>query len=435
MLRKRTRALDAPKQSGCGRFRRREVQSLANLDTRLQHPAGNEFLAPVSSDRIKAMIVIRLVTWFALPFLLTGIQQPRDEVVFRKVVVDNRFVAEGVAVGDVNRDRKLDILAGNVWYEAPLWTPHEIAPVQTVDLKNAYSNCFHCWAADLNRDGWVDQIVIGMPGEKAVWRENPKGGSAPWKEHLIWRSACNESPLYEDLLGNGKKVLVMGTDDDYLAWFEPSKDPYALWTCHNISGLKGSGSQRYSHGLGVGEIDGDGRREVLTTGGYYSPPKNPRDGEWTFVKADLGPECAQMLVLDVDKDKFPDVLSTSAHARGVWWHRQAEKSTFKREVIDETVSVTHAAAVAPLGKSRTPNLITGKRKWGHPPGVDVGSEEPAWLVRYELQRSPAGLSWKRHVIDEDSGVGTQFVVQDLNRDGKLDIVTSNKNGVFLFLQR
>jgi hypothetical protein len=76
------------------------------------------------------------------------------------------------------------------------------------------------------------------------------------------------------------------------------------------------------------------------------------------------------------------------------------------------------------------NLITGKRKWAHPPGVDVGSEEPAWLVRYEL----TGSGWVRHVIDENSGVGTQFVVQDMNRDGMADIVIANKNGVFLFRQ-
>ena len=213
---------------------------------------------------------------------------------FRKTVLDTRFVAEGVAVADVNRDGKLDIIAGNVWYEGPHWMPHEIAPVQSVDRAHGYSNCFNSWAVALNRNGWVDQLVIGMPGERAFWRENPGKAGGPWREHAVWRSACNESPLFVDLLGNGKRVLVMGYDDDKMAWFEPSPDPYAEWQCHDVSREKGPGSQRYSHGLGVGDINGDGRNEILTIEGYYVMPRDPRSGPWRFVKADLGPECAQM---------------------------------------------------------------------------------------------------------------------------------------------
>jgi len=345
-----------------------------------------------------------------------------DDVSMKKVVIDTRFLAEGVAVGDIDRDGKLDIVAGNVWFQAPDWKPHEIAPVAALEPKTQYSTTFHNWTADLNGDGWLDQIVIGMLGEKAIWRENPKGKPGPWKEHFLWRSAGNESPLYEDLFGNGKKVLIMGTDDEYLAWFEPTSDPYAPWTMHKISDLKGSGSQRYSHGLGLGDLNGDGRNEVLTTGGYYEPPTDPRNEPWKFVKADLGPDCAHMRVLD------KTILTTSAHRRGVWQFRLKPDGTYQRDLIDETISQTHSANLMFLGKVRMPNLITGKRKWAHPPGVDPGSEEASWLVRDARK----GGEWTRHVIDEDSGVGTQFVVQDVNGDGKEDIVVANKNGVFLF---
>lgn len=364
----------------------------------------------------------------------SGFNQTPSNIQFKKTVLDTRMLADGVAVGDVNRDGKLDIMAGNVWYEAPSWKPHEIAPYIKLDPRTQYPNCFNSWAADLNKDGWIDQIVIGMPGEKAIWRENPKGKEEPWKEHFIWRGAGNESPHYEDLFGSGKRVLVMAYDDNYLAWFEPAKDPYAEWICHNISDVKGAGSQRYSHGLGVGDLDGDGKKEVITKSGYYRAPREREGSAWTFVKADLGLDCAHMFPLDVNGDKKPDVLSTSAHARGVWWHEAQADGTFKRNLIDDTISVTHAANLVQFGKDKRWNLITGKRKWGHPPGVDIGSEEPHWLVRYELERTKEGPKWTRHIIDEDSGVGTQFVVQDVNGDRRLDIVTSNKNGVFVFIQ-
>lgn len=348
------------------------------------------------------------------------------DVTFKKTVVDTRYISEGVAIGDVNRDGKQDILAGNVWYQAPKWTAHEIAPVADVDRKTWYSNCFQVWTDDLNHDGWVDEIVIGMPGEKAVWRENPGKADGAWKEHRVWHSAGNESPLYVDLFRTGKKVLIMGYDDANLAWFEPDKDPNKEWVCHDVSELKGSGSQRYSHGLGVGDLDSDGHNEILTIGGFYRESK----GSWTFTPTELGPDCAHMLVSDVNNDKKSDVLTTSAHGRGVWWFEQLEAGKFERHLIDETVSETHSANLMTLGKAHKVNLITGKRKWAHPPGVDVGSEEPSLLIRYELSHR----RWTRYVIDEDSGVGTQFVIQDVNGDKLEDIVTSNKNGVFLFTQ-
>jgi hypothetical protein len=345
-----------------------------------------------------------------------------QQVTFTKTVIDPRFLSEGVAVADVDRDGVLDILAGSVWFKGPTWEPHEIAPIRKIDPKTGYSDCFNSWSADLNGDGWPDQIVIGAPGEKAVWRENPQGSNTHWKEHLIWHSAGNESPLYIDLFGEGRRVLVMGTDDEYLAWFEPAADPTHRWVSHRISGLKGAGSQRYSHGLGIGDLTGDGRNEVLTIGGYYVVPKDPRKEAWAFVPADFGPDCAHMLVHD------GNILTTSAHARGVWCHLRQPDGSFKRTTLDETVSQTHAAHLLQIA-GRT-NLITGKRKWAHPPGVDVGSEEPSWLVRYEKQ----GDAWVRHLIDDDSGVGTQFEVRDMNGDGLEDIVVSNKNGVFLFTQ-
>lgn len=354
--------------------------------------------------------------------ILTLLMLAPGEPAFTKTVLDTRFVSEGVAVADVDRDGKLDVVAGSFWYQAPAWKAVEIAPYKQLDPKTQYADCFHNWMEDLNGDGWPDQIVIGMPGEKAVWRENPGKSSGPWQEHLIWHSAGNESPLYIDLFKNGKRVLVMGTDDEYLAWFEPNDDATKPWIMHRISGPKGAGSQRYSHGLGAGDLDSDGKNEVLTIGGYYVQNPEPKQ-PWTFVKAELGPDCAHMIPFG------GGVLTTSAHARGVWFHGRQSDSSFKRQTLDETIGQTHSAVLVEL--SGKPNLITGKRKWAHRPGVDVGSEEPAWLVRYEFAEG----TWTRHLIDEDSGVGTQFEVRDVNRDGKFDIVTSNKNGVFLFVQK
>ncbi len=178
----------------------------------------------------------------------------RREVKFQKFTLDKEFRSEGVAVGDVNGDGKPDVMAGNLWYEAPDWKVHEIAPVQKFDAEKSYSNSFVNYAMDVNGDGWDDQILLGWPGQdRAVWRENPKSGSGHWAVHPIAPNACNESPALGYLsltptLGSSglhgiltdlwskrskenrkpkpkdKPVLVFSVDDSQMAWFEPGTD-------------------------------------------------------------------------------------------------------------------------------------------------------------------------------------------------------------------
>ena len=78
-----------------------------------------------------------------------------------------------------------------------------------------------------------------------------------------------------------------------------------------------------------------------------------------------------------------------------------------------------------------PDLVTGKRFYAHQ-GHDPGGKEPAVLYWFEFSRAGGKPTWTPHQIDDDSGIGTQFTVADVNGDGKLDIVTSNKKGTFVF---
>lgn len=356
------------------------------------------------------------------------------EISFRKVVLDKEFRAEGVAVADVNRDGRLDVMAGNLWYEAPTWRAHEIAPVQKYNGAAGYSNCFISFAEDVNHDGWMDQIVIGMPGDKAFWRQNPRNQPGEWTEHLIGPVACNESPVYEAITRGGKRVLVF-PDNKAVSWWD--HDASGAYTQHAVSKPGQPGGERFSHGLGVGDINGDGRPDILTTDGYYQAPSNPADGPWEFIKCDLGPACAQMVVLDVNGDGLADVISSSAHAKGVWWHERKPGGgdpQFVRHLIDDADSETHAVVMVDLNGDKQPDIVTGKRYWAHGPGGDIDSEAPAVVTWYEFHRKNGEVTWTKHVADTDSGVGTQFTVVDMNGDRKPDIVLANKKGVHILFQ-
>lgn len=375
--------------------------------------------------------------------LLAGVgmavaQRAAPEIRFRKVVIDPVFRSEGCAVADVDRDGRRDIIAGNLWYRAPKWEAHEIRLVEVFDGATGYSNSFQDFAVDVNGDGWPDQVVVPFPGKPAIWRENPKGKPGPWTEHTVWRSACNESPTMADLLGNGRPVLVFPFDESQMAWYEPAADRTQEFVCHAVSGPNAPGTKKFAHGLGIGDVNGDRRPDILVTEGYYQAPADPRQSApWTFVKANFGPACAHMYPYDVDRDGDADVVSSSAHAIGVWWYEQkpgAAGPEFVQHVIDDTFSQSHALVMVDLNRDGEMDFVTGKRYWAHGPMGDVRPSDPAVLYWYEIERSKEGVEWVRHEIDNDSGVGTQFEVTDVNGDRRADIVTANKKGVFYFEQ-
>ncbi len=376
--------------------------------------------------------------WRVLPSQASRNSSAKGEITWKKIVLDKEFRSEGVTVADVNRDGKPDVIAGNFWYEAPNWTPHEIRPAQKFDGATGYSNSFLNFTMDVNADGWPDQICIGFPGDKAVWRENPGKKGGPWNEHVIWRSACNESPHFADLLGTKKPVLVFPYDESTMAWYEPGKDPSAEFTAHEISIPKAPGTQRFSHGMGVGDITGDGRADVLCTDGYWEAPRDRRRSPWKFIPAKLGPPCAHMLVYDVNGDGVPDVITTSAHNIGIWWWEQKKGLTgpeFEQHVIDTSFSQSHSAVLADINGDGLMDFVTGKRFWAHGPTGDVNPGDPAVIYWFELKRKNGKVEWIKHQVDDDSGVGTQFCVADVNKDGHQDIITANKKGVFVFLQQ
>lgn len=396
--------------------------------------------------------MLRQTTGPLLALLLCGSVVWGGDVEWQRVQLDARFRSEGVAVADVNRDGKMDVLAGDVWYAAPDWKRSEIRPAGDYWAGDGYSNSFANWAFDVNGDGWDDLIYIGFPGAPFHWYENPKNEPGHWKEHVIWHSACNESPQFVDLTGDGRPELVLGSDPERQMGYlqvPTVENAYKKWEFVPISepGDPGkNGTFKYYHGLGVTDCNGDGRIDVVIPNGWWEQPEQLGEGPWTFHEHSLsaqaagGPEKgADIYAEDLDGDGDIDFIMTSAHAHGVWWfENDGEKvAKFTGHLVDNLCSQTHALHFVDMNGDGKKDLISGKRYFAHN-GGDPGAKDPVQMFWYEIERTKGQApKFVRHDIPAglDTGIGTQFTIADMNADGHPDIVLSNKKGVNILLQK
>ena len=378
-----------------------------------------------------------------------GAQQGTSASGFKKIVLDDKFYCEGIHLADINKDGHLDVIAGPFWYEGPdFQVRHEYTDVQAIDPE-AYSQFFFIFPGDFNGDGWTDILAVGFPGAEAFWYENPQGKDGPWKKTLAITQVGNESPVLVDLPGNSQPVLLH-VKDGLVGWsYYDVKNPYSQWKFHPISSPQDN-LKRTGHGIGYGDITGNGlRNDVIVSEGWFEAPDDINAAKpWKFHPFDFADAAAQMLVFDIDGDGLCDVVTSwHCHHYGLLWYRQIrgadgqitwekhEILPVKPDMDSDALRITqlHAFDIADFNGDGRMDFVTGKRKWAHGSKGDSEPNAPFVLYWFENTKDANGQAvFVPHWIDDQSGVGTQVTVGDVNGDGKPDILSGNKNGIFVF---
>ena len=383
-----------------------------------------------------------------------GITSVSGQITWTTQQLTAEFHAEGAACGDFNKDGKKDVAYGPFWWAGPDFkTQKQIYAPSPFDPRG-YSKNFVAYGPDLNGDGYDDVLVLGFPGDWSYWFENPRGAEGDWKRHNIFKVTDNESPMWTDITGDGKPELVCSTDGVF-GFASPGSDPTKEWPFTGIS-APGAAGGRFTHGLGVGDVNGDKKPDLLEKNGWWEQPADTRtQSVWTFHKFEFsGPGGAQMFAGDFDGDGDNDVFtSLAAHAYGLAWyeHTKDDKGgiTFvKHDLMSgnkasddpkrPVYSMLHAIDMKDIDGDGTADFVTGKRHWAHAPkpdgsGGDPGANEPAVIYWYRVM--PGGKSGAAEFIPQlihaDSGVGTQVMITDIDGAGTPDILVGNKKGCFV----
>lgn len=416
-----------------------------------------------------AFLILPLAVWAA-----TAADSGSTLRTFRKIQLTDQFWGEGANYGDFNKDGVMDVVSGPYWYAGPDFKKRqEYAPAtQTFKLKvgpmtevtvpgyegglgknNTYSENFLAYTYDFNGDGWTDILILGFPGKESWWFKNPQGAAGHWERYTVIDVTDNESPTFTDLTGDGKPDLVCNSGG-YFGYASPDPaNPTAKWTFHRIS-PKGNW-QRFTHGIGVGDVNGDGRNDILEMDGWWEQPASlSGDPEWKQHKAPFAPGTgsSQMYAYDVNGDGRNDVISSlAAHGFGLAWYEQlAERDAsgspqFKQHVIMNKepkenkygvrFSQLHSIDLVDMDGDGLKDIVTGKRFWAHGPTGDAEPNAPAVVYWFKLARGENhSVDYIPYRIDDNSGVGTQVQAGDINGDGLPDVVVGNKKGTFVHLQ-
>ena len=353
-------------------------------------------------------------------------------LIFEKVLIaDERYESAGVF--DVNNNGVLDIVSGAWWYPGPTFErKHKVGPVRA---EGEYYDDFSTIPMDVNGDGFTDFITGGWWGDTLRWRENPKGDpDAEWPEHVIAHVGNIETTRAWDVDGDGQLELLPNTPGGPQRIFKLITDAGGRGTAQFREFVVLDGQS--GHGLGCGDIAGNGRMDIVLANGWLEQPPEGLGGKWTFHEEfNLDRASVPILVVDVNGDGVNELIVGGGHGYGLDFYEQRVqrgKRIWLRHPIDPENSQYHDLIWADIDGDGACELITGKRYRAHC-GHDVGADDPVGLYYFKW----TGEGFAKQVIDYGpprvgTGCGIHFQVIDINGDGRLDIVAPGKDGLYLF---
>jgi hypothetical protein len=375
---------------------------------------------------------------------------------FRMTKLTPFYYSFASAAADFDRDGNIDVVSGPFIFMGPDFTKKRefylaLATRPGVDFSSNWLE----FAGDFTNDGWPDVLLAST--SNTILYVNPKGESRRWdsfRSVIPPAATVAEVSVMKDIDGDGKPDFVY-MSGGAIRWAKPDPEkPTGPW----LSTQVGDQGTYVAHGIGAGDVNGDGKIDILNAYGWWENPGNADTPMWKYHPQGFGRQNgrgsaggAEMCVYDANGDGLNDVVTVlQAHAFGIAWYEQKKDATgnisFVQHMIADdfasknaggvTFSEPHGSTCADMDGDRIPDFVVGKRYYSHQESTtDPDPYGAPVLYSYRTVRNKAasgGAEFVPELIHNASGAGSQIVAQDLNKDGINDVVTSGELGAFIF---